>query len=279
MKTRKIWLGVGVAVLAGANVSARAGVTAPATSAASLLRAQAESSLHLAQHVQGQGGENETGEGGVDAAAAEKDPVQYGIALAVIAAHYHAGLAAYEAGETAAGTEMFAHGFSEVYAEMEEVFKKRGVSDLGAKIEAAIAAANRKAPAAEVKGLVEAVFQALDRAEQAAPKSALSSVAVRARVLADTLDRAAAQNVLALKKEATLETYLDGVGFALAAAAQARSLLPEIEKADPAVAEVLRKALALAQRTYPGIKRRDVTEPAPLLAAASLSRIAASKLR
>ena len=45
---------------------------------------------------------------------------------------------------------MFAHGLSEVYVAMEDVFKKRGVTDLGAKLEAAVAAAAENKPVAEV---------------------------------------------------------------------------------------------------------------------------------
>jgi len=282
MKTTKIWLGVGVAVIAGANATVPAVAGDPSENAAfgKTLRSDTalSSSFQLAQNTKGQGGENETGEGGVDAAAADKDPVKYGIALQVIAAHYYAGLAAYEAGETQAGTELFAHGFSEVYAELEEVFKKRGVKDLGAKIEAAIAAANKKAPAAEVKQAVDAVLTELTNAEKAAPKSSLSPLSVRAQILADTLDRAAAQYVLAAKQDATLETYLDGLGFSLAAQAQSRTVLSEVEKIDPAVAKTLREALALVASAYPGLKRNAAAQAAPLLAAASTARIAVSRL-
>lgn len=281
MKTTKIWLGVGVAVLAGANVPAPARASDPADTAVlgkALYAGTSLSSFQLAQNTQGQGGENETGEAGVDPAEADKDPVKYGIALQVIAAHYYAGLAAYEAGEMQAGAELFAHGFSEIYAGMEEVFTKRGVKDLGKKIEAAIAAANAKAPVAEVRKAVEAVLGELTSAEKVGPKSSLSLLATRAQILADTLDRAAAQYVLAAKKDATLETYLDGLGFSLAAQAQSRELLPQVEKADPAIAKAIRDALTLVAAAYPGLKRTGTAEAAPLLAAASTARIAVSRL-
>lgn len=280
MKTTKIWLGVGAAVVAGVSSAAQAdrldllnstSVSSPATQ-----------SIVVAQAIRGEGGENESGEsgeGGVDAAAADKDLVKYGIALQVIAAHYYAGLAAYEAGEKTAGTQMFAHGFAEVYAEMEEVFKKRGVNDLGAKIEAAIATANKNAPASEVRKIVEAVQAALATAEKAGPKSALSPLAVKAQVVADLVDRAAAQYVLTLKKNSTLETYLDGLGFALAARTEAAKILPELEKTNAAAAKAIRAALDLASSAYPGIKRGAPVETGKFLAAASNARIAAANLR
>lgn len=282
MKKTKIWLGVGVAVIAGAAPASAGPDPSNSTSLTNVAQAghPLAGSFVLAQN-QGQGGENETGEGGIDAAAADKDPVKYGVALQVIAAHYYAGLAAYEAGEVAAGTQMFAHGHAEVYAEMEEIFKKRGITDLGQKIEAAIAAANKKAPPAEVKQHVREVYAALARAEKAAPKSPLSPLAVKAQVIADMLDRAAAQFVLTLKPEATLETYLDGLGFALAARGESQAVMSELEKKYPAAAKALRAALDIAQAAYPGIKQtKPPKAQAPqFLAAASAARIAAANLR
>lgn len=281
MKKTKLWLGVGVAVIAG---------TAPAApgSPADLLRSARTNgtlqvsetgALELAQNIRGEGGENESGEGGIDASAADKDPVRYGIALQVIAAHFRAGLAAYEAGEIQAGMAMFAHGHSEVYAEMEDVFKRRGVDGLGEKLEAAIAAAHRKAPVVEVGKIVEEVYAALTIAEKAGPKSSLSSLSIKTRIVADMLDRAASQYGLATKKDATLETYLDGLGFALAARSEAASILPQLEKTSPAAAKSIRAALDLAATAYPGMSRGNTTDVAKFLAAASAARIAAGNLR
>lgn len=280
MRATKIWLGVGVAIAAGASSAANAeSLDLLNSTSVSMPAGQA---FVLAQHVRGEGGENESGEsgeGGIDAAAADKDPVKYGIALQVIAAHYYAGLAAYEAGEMIAGTQMFAHGFAEVYAEMEEVFKKRGVRDLGAKIEAAIATANKNAPAPDVRKVVEAVQAALAAAEKAGPKSALSPLAVKAQVIADMLDRAAAQYVLTLKKDSTLETYLDGLGFAIAARTEAAKILPELDKTNPAATKAIRDALGFAAAAYPGIKRGAPVETGKFLAAASTARITVANLR
>jgi len=283
MKTSKIWLGVGVAVVAGAVPASpmKASELQGSTSmtAASQFSAQDLPGFIIAQTKQGEGGENESGEGGIDAGAADKDPVKYGVALQVIAAHYHAGLAAYEAGELAAGTQMFAHGHSEVFAEMEDVFKKRGVTGLGAKLEAAIDAANKKAPAAEVRKIVDQVYAALAEAEKAAPKSSLTPLAVKAQIIADMLDRAAAQYVLVLKKDSSLETYLDGLGFARAANREAASLLPELQKANPTAAAAIRNALEVTAAAYPGMKRGAPADAGKLLAAASAARIAAGNVK
>lgn len=281
MKTTKIWLGIGVAVVAGASPAGRsdAGELLNTASPSAAHALQTKSAYSSSQYVLGEGGENESGEGGIDAEAADKDPVKYGIALQVIAAHYRAGLAAYEAGEIAAGTQMFAHGHSEVYAEMEDIFKKRGVKDLGTKIEVVLAASNNKAPAAEVKKAVEQVYAALAAAEKSAPKSPLSPLAVKAQVVADMLDRAASQYVLTQKPDATLETYLDGLGFAAAANAEASAILPQVEKVNPEAAKAMRSALELARAAYPGLKRGAAIDAPKFLAAASAARIAAGHLR
>ncbi len=283
MKTTRIWLGIGVAAIAGATpaipTDASALQNSTALSSASHFPARSFSPFMLAQHAQGEGGENESGEGGIDAAAADKDPVKYNVALQVIAAHYHAGLAAYEAGETSAGTQMFAHGHSEVFAEMEEVFKKRGVSELGAKLEAAVAIANTKAPAPEVRKVVEQVYASLAAAEKAGPKSSLSPLAVRAQVITEILERAAAQYVLALKKDSTLETYLDGLGFARAAGEQAALIMPELARVNPAAAGLIKTALDLAAAAYPGMARGAGVDAGKFLAATSVARIAAGNFR
>src|SRR5690606_8723194 len=73
--------------------------------------------IQLAQGGEGgEGGEaGQSGEAGIDVTAAARDPLAFNIALQVIAAHVHAGIAAYAAGEKEAGAQMFAHGLSEVF--------------------------------------------------------------------------------------------------------------------------------------------------------------------
>lgn len=291
--TRKLWIGIGAFVLAGNDASA-----APAEQAAPLSVAPPQahalkpyvdnytrSAVRLAQaFTSGAGGEagegGEGGEGGINVAAAAKDPLEYGVALQVIAAHYHAGLAAYAAGEREAGAQMFAHGLSEVYVEMEDVFKYLGVKDLGRKLEAAVEAATANKPAAEVRGKVRAVYAALKAAEKRAPKSALSARAVRAQVAAEMVERAAAQ-FAASRKDDSLEPYLDGLGFAIAAREQSKGILSWLRKVDPRKEKALARGVALAAQAYPGIKRPDQSKVAlpDFLAAASGAKLAVSGLK
>ena len=292
-KSRKIWVGVGAFILAGSGASSLPATTLPVGSqndasvtsglgvrdpavATGMIHRQ-----HFAQAAGGEGGEGggEGGEAGINVENAAKDPVEYGVALQVIAAHYHAGLAAYEGKEQEAGAQMFAHGLSEVYFEMEDIFKKLGVTDLGKKLEATVSAANDKKPAADVKRRVSAVLAALAAAEKIAPKSSASAQAVKAHVAAELIDRAAAQFSV-VQKDSNLEAYLDGLGFAMAARDQAKTVLPWLHKLDAKKEKAFRQALALTGQAFPGIKRPEkskVTE-GDLLSAASGAKLAVSNL-
>jgi len=288
-KTR-IWIGVGAFALVGSGVAAGHALPQDGKLEDSLTRAtpdQASAAPASAGHIllaqgRGAGGEGseggEGGEGQVDPAAVDADPIDYGIALQVIAAHYHAGLLAYESKQREAGAQMFAHGLTEIYVPLEEVFKKRGVTGLDTAMNAAVEAGTANKPVAEVRRRVAAVLDALARAEPLAPKGDKPAMAVKTEVMAEMLERAAAQYRVAADST-DFESYLDGLGFTLTARAQAKAVLPWLDKRAPAKAAALRKALDLANRAYPGIKRpaRKV-EVGPFLSAASEARLAVSRL-
>jgi hypothetical protein len=287
-KTRKIWIGIGAFMLAGGAGSSPLPADAGADQEAQPTETKAHDGMStdlrrriLAQALTiGQGGEGgEGGEGGINIETAAKNPVEYGVALQVIAAHYYAGLAAYEGKEQEAGAQMFAHGLSEIFVAMEEVFKTLGVTDLGGKLEAAVAAAAEKKPVAEVKRKANAVFAALAAAEKKAPKSKAPAQAVRARIAAEMVDRAAAQYAV-VQKDPNLEAYLDGLGFAMAARVQAKDALPYLKKTDPKKAAALQRALVLAEQAYPGIKRpeKPKVSAGDLQSAASAAKLAVSSL-
>jgi hypothetical protein len=295
MKSKsKLWVGVGAFVIVGGESSAVPANDQVTTNTIALPAAEnirpalshhSRSVLRLAQAwTLGAGGEageaGEGGEAGINVEAAAKDPVEYGVALQVIAAHYHAGFAAYEGDEKEAGAQMFAHGLSEVYVEMEEVFKRLGVKDLGKMLEAAVEAANEKKPVPEVRRRVNAVYAALKAAEKKAPKSSLPVQAVKAQVVAEMIERAAAQYAV-VQKDQNLEAYLDGLGFAIAARSQAKDVLPWLRKKDGQKEKTLTKALTLATEAFPGVKR-PVSPKVPvsdLLAAASGAKLAVSNLK
>jgi len=289
-KTTKIWVGLGAFMIAGGGGAAMTPANSAALDAGSpvlanpalprtayskptLLSSGANIVLAQAQGGEGEGG----GEGGIDVAAADKDPVQYTVALQVIAAHYYAGFAAYEAKETEAGAQMFAHGLAEIYVEMEDIFKRRGVTALGTALQEAVDAAAAKKPVAEVRKLYQNVLAQVKAAEAKAPESPEPPLAIKAKVIADLLNRAAAQYA-ASQNDKALEPYLDGLGFAVAAEKEAAAVLPALRKSDKKKADTIKAALDLAKTAYPGIKRPAAAKvaPAKFLAAASAAQLAVS---
>jgi hypothetical protein len=286
-KKTKIWLGVGAFAMVSSSIAVAAQSPQPPTSEPSLdsikLKSLATTALPTDRIVlaQGNGAGGEGGEGGegqIDPAAVEADPVDYGIALQVIAAHYHAGLLAYENKEQDAGAQMFAHGLSEVYVELEDILKKRGVKDLGDKLNAAVDDATEKKPVDVVRRRVKDVLDALTSAEAHAPKDDKPALAVKTEVMAEMLERAAAQYHVSANST-DLESYLDGLGFTLAAQAQAKAALPWLEKQAPKKAAAVRKAMDLAAQAYPGIKRpAGKVDVGKFLAAASEARLAVSRI-
>ena len=285
-KKTKIWVGIGAFVMVGsggitlASVPGQAALleTSPPASASArhdLMASTANIIVAQSQGGEGEGGEGgEGGEAGINVETVDKDPVEYNVALQVIAAHYYAGFAAYEAKDMEAGAQMFAHGLSEVYLVMDDVFKRRGVTALGKELEAAVDAAAAKKPVKDVGKLVQAVLRELQVAQSKGPTSTMTPVAVRARVVANLLERAAAQYQASLNDK-TLEPYLDGLGFSTAAKIESEKLLPALRKSDKKAAVAIESALKFAKAAYPGIERpKKKVEPGKFLAAASSAQLA-----
>ncbi len=262
-RSTKIWLGVGAVIVTGGaaavggerpyvNLATQDRLEGSAVTAADKSRAILDRAI--LDNVWAQGGEGgEGGEGGINLETVGSDPAEYAIALQVIAAHYDAGLAAYAGGEREAGAQMFAHGLSEVYSVMDELFKRLGVTSLGPSLEAAVATAADNKPLAEVRRRVDDVRIALQDAARRGPQ-ADTPKRLQAYLVGELIERAAAQYAVTLKDK-TLEPYLDGLGFAIAARREAAAVLPSLRKADKRAAAALENALRLAQR-IPGSTHR-----------------------
>ncbi len=125
---------------------------------------------------------------------------------------------------------------------------------------------------------MQAVLKELQVAESKGPTSTMPPDAVRARVVADMLGRAAAQYQASFA-DTTLEPYLDGLGFTTVAKKEAEKLLPALRKSnnksDKKAAAAIVSALKIANTAYPGIKRpKTKVEPGKFLAAASAAQLA-----
>ncbi len=194
------------------------------------------------------------GEGGVAVADAAKDPVAYGIALAVAEAHVVAARDAYAAGKKDAAAEMFAHPVSEVLLDMDPAFTTLGVADMKPLFTDASVAASEGKSVAEVNKAYDKIIAALRGAAQKAPKGAVSPAKVATGVIADQLERSSAM-YRRLGKEASYEPYLDGYGFSRVAASTFAASGAAIKAENPAAHARISEALALLAKAYPGAAR------------------------
>lgn len=288
-KSRKIWYGIGAFILTS---GAAAGAAEELSFERGIKRQQVKPPIDALSDLGtrfgdvwaqgGEGGEGEGGEGGeggINLETVADDPIEYAVALQVIAAHYDAGLAAYAGGEREAGAQMFAHGHSEIYSVMEELFKKIGATELGPSLEAAVAAAVDKKPLKQVTQKVDAVRKALQDAKRRGPQAAAPARA-DVYVVGELIERAAAQYSVALK-DPTLEPYLDGLGFAIAARREAKSVAATLRTTDKKAEAAIQNALKLVQQAYPGATRpsKGAVSESQLLVAATRARLAVSSYR
>lgn len=221
------------------------------------------------------GGGGEGGEAGIDVSKTATDPVVFLTALDVIRAHYHAGLTAYGAGDNTAGAEMFAHAFSEVYADLGATLKTLGAPEFDKEMQATIDAATAGASAGEVESAAGRVFNALDEAEKHAPPSTKKPLDIEKAALADMLNRAALQYGTALKAK-DAEPYLDGFGFYAAARSRAAKIKHALFASSAETSDAVAAAIAALEQAYPGIKRPAAPpiEPGAALAAVSKADLA-----
>lgn len=228
----------------------------------------------------GEGGGGEAaggeGEGGVATADAAKDPVAYGIALAVTEAHVTAARDAYAAGKKQAAGEMFAHPVSEVLLDMDPAFTALGVADFKPTLTAASEAALDGKSVAEVGKAHDAIIAALRGAATKAPKSDASPAKVEASVIADMIERASTM-YRSLPKNDSYEPYLDGYGFAAVAASHFAASGAAIKAENPALHARIAEALALLKQAYPGAARpaKLPVEPGALSGASAKVMLAA----
>ncbi|WP_285711664.1 hypothetical protein [Erythrobacter oryzae] len=278
--TLKLWTQLGLGTALAGGLLAACGGEAGGEGATG--EAGAPTAAATAGEGEGGSGEGESataggeGEGGVAVADAAKDPVAYGIALAVAEAHVVAARDAYAAGEKQAAGEMFAHPVSEVLLDMEPVFTKLGVADMGPLFMAASDAALAGKPVAEVNKAYDAIIAALRAAAAKAPKGDASTAKVQAGVIADMIERASAM-YRQLPKNAEYEPYLDGYGFSRVAISTFAASGAGIKAENPALHTAITEAVALLKQAYPGAARpaKLPAEPGALSGASAKVMLAA----
>lgn len=244
----KLWLGLGLCVLAPGAVGDAAAQPAGAPPA-------------LEDGEGGEGGEG--GERGIEADRAATDPVAFLGALDVIAAHVLAARDAYAAGEAQAAGELFAHPIAEVYVGMEPVFAALGVSPFRDDMQRASDLALDRAPAPQVAAAAATVLDALRAAEARTPGRG-ATPRVQAAAVANMLDRASLQHAAAARDPAALEPYLDGYGLLQAARWRAERALPALDGPERAEdVQAIRSTLDTVARAYPSPVLPQGPSPVP----------------
>ncbi|MEM7730444.1 MAG: hypothetical protein AAF311_14440 [Pseudomonadota bacterium] len=267
----KLWSRLGLttalsAGLIGAGCAAETETAMPETPTADAPMSQM--SGPEAPALAGEAGE---GEGGVSIAQASTDPVVFRSVLAITEAHLIAGRDAYAEGRTDAAGEMFAHPVSEVLAEMEPIFRDRGVDDFTDMLLDASDAAYSGVPSEDIAARVAAIIATLRKVEASAPDNGMSEGEIAARVVADQIDRAADMYGVAQGSDA-YEPYLDGYGFYKAALAVRDDHMAAIVRATSERTQTtMQAALDLLDTAYPTASRPETlgSESGRLRAAAS----------
>lgn len=281
--TLKLWTQLGLGTALAGGLLAACGGEAGGEGASG--EAGASTSAATAGEGEGGAGEGESGgavaaggegEGGVATANAAKDPVAYGIALAVAEAHVVAARDAYAVGKKEAAGEMFAHPVSEALLDMDPAFAALGVKDFKPLFTAASDAALAGKPAAEVNKAYDAIIAALRAAAFKAPKSDASAARVSALVIADMIERSATM-YRQLPKNAEYEPYLDGYGFSRVAMSAFAASGAGIKADNPALHASITETLALLRQAYPGAARppKLPAEPGALSGASAKVMLAA----
>ena len=261
--TLKLWTQLGLGTALAGGLLAACGGEAGGESGGEGAQSAPEAAA-TAGEGEGGAGEGESGasaipaggegEGGVAVANAAKDPVAYGIALAVAEAHVVAARDAYAAGNKEAAAEMFAHPVSEVLIDMDPAFTKLGVADMKPLFTIASVAASEGKSVAEVNKAYDKIIAALRGAAQKAPKDAVSPAKVATGVIADQLERSSAM-YRRIAKETSYEPYLDGYGFSRVAAGTFAASGAAIKAENPAAHARITEALAQLAKAYPGAAR------------------------
>lgn len=268
-KTPVFWTASLAAITAGGLVACEAPDDRPAAGGD---HAAAASSHASAGHGEGgEGGEaGEAGEGGeeggefgIDTEAAATDPVVYLSAIEVMRAHYLAGLAALQAGERAAASEMFSHPVSEIYIDFEPVIEARGGTVMLEEMNQAAVLHFQGASREEIEAAVAVVLDLLDANEAVAPMSDESQARIDAAVIVDLGERAALQYGFVQSDAAAGEAWLDAYGFNAAAQSYAEGRLAAIAREDAELGAALQSVLSALEAALGAFDGPAPDAPAP----------------
>lgn len=242
---RKIWLGLGAALLAG-STAAQATDTGPFNHHAS------QDAMQLAA-LAGEGGEGEGGEGeggeGAGPADLTTDDAAYLAQLGLVRGHLWVGVQLYKAGHTDMALTHMKHPGDELYAGLQPAFDARQVSGFAEALSQLADAVGRGLPVAEVEDRYSKAAQGIAEAEKLQGvelKTALSSIEKMVRT-------AAAEYAIGVKdgKIVNAHEYQDAFGFITTAQNRLESLSEEQIQQGPETVEEVAQQLSSARSLWP----------------------------
>jgi hypothetical protein len=287
MKRRKIWAGLGTAVLATAPLTAQAAPETLVPPALSLQRAETGPSLAVAQHTghatvaqapAGGEGEGEGEGGGAKIPAA----LAFYRDIGLIRGHLLIGGELVEAGRWADALPHFQHPEEEIYAGMRDHLKTFKVAPFQTALKAltqTVKAKNKEAYArarATVDERLAAAEAGVRAAEPNGPAFTLDAVLEILQVAADEYDAAVQKNRIANVVE-----YQDARGFVLESERLVNGVADQLSAKDGDAVKAIRAALTDLKAIFPTPMppRQAVKDPGQFLSDVSKIELQLGKLQ
>lgn len=257
-ENRKIWLGLGAALLAGSTAT-HADDTTSFNNFNNFNHHASPDAMQLAalsgEGGEGAGGEGEGGEGeggeGAGPADLTRDDAAYLAQLGLVHGHLWVGVQLYKAGYKDMALTHMKHPGDELYAGLQPAFDARRVSGFAEALDRLAEAVEQGLPVSEVEARHGELEQGIARAEKLAEtnlKTALGSIEKMVRTAAE-------EYAIGVKdgKIVNAHEYQDALGFVTAAQNRLDSLREEQIQQGPEAVEEVAQQLGNVRSLWPAL--------------------------
>jgi hypothetical protein len=300
MFERKVWIGLGVALMtstalanpgaASASAKIKADGAEPPLSGEKSADAVGGTNWRFAQHAKGQAGERgKAGEGGEGGKAGEggergttasltRSDTAYLTQLGLIRGHLNVGVELYRVGERKAAATHMKHPDDELYAALKPALAKRGARGFEKELHLLAERVEKNADLVQVDAAYNALLTAIAKAEGAVraptPQQIGEVISNLVRTAAAEYRQAVADGQIAEPHE-----YQDALGFVRTAEDWLKKL--QAAGADPAVLAEIQKQIALIKPAWTGVvpPKTATMEPSQIHGAAARIEIATLSLK
>lgn len=248
---RKLWLGLGAALLTSTSLqAAQAENFDPALASASPAMVLAAASGQGGEGESGEGGEGGEGEGG-DASSLATDEAAYLAQLGLVRGHLWVGIQLYKHGHKEMADTHMKHPGDELYADLKPAMNARGHEGFAKQLSALSDAVTNRAPEAEIEKrhaeLEQAIAQ-IEQLDQQSLKTILLSIEKMVRTSADEYAIGVVEGEISNTHE-----YQDSLGFVEVARQRLASLTEAQRSSGPdAIAEV-QEQLTRIENLWPSL--------------------------